>query len=79
MPPRQHNAAMIHFGFGSRRARFWQSPPLDQRASASRAPIRLRLLGTHRVALAANPFHIYEITGLGPLSTSAAVLPPPAR
>ena len=68
MPPRQHNAAMIHFSRALAAQTFGQDSALDQRAAAGRAPVRLRLFGKHRVALAANPFHIYEITGLGPLS-----------
>jgi len=79
MPPGQHYASMIHFGLRARGASFRQTPPLEQRASAGRAPVRLSLLVKHRVALAANPFHSYEITGLGLLSTSAAILPSASR
>jgi hypothetical protein len=73
MPPGQHDAAMIYFGLCARLGGFRQNLPLYQCATASRAPVRLCLLGEHCVALATDPFHVYEITGLGLGATSASV------
>jgi hypothetical protein len=60
----QHDAAMIHLRWGQR----WmildaKSGPLDQRSAASRTPIRHGFFAEHRPALAANPFHAFQITG----------------
>jgi hypothetical protein len=64
--PGQHDAAMIYLdrrraGFADSR----QTSSLDQRPAASRAPIRDGLFAEHRPAMAANPFHSFQITGLG--------------
>ena len=40
-----------------------QACALNQRPTASRAPISHRLFPKHRMALAANPFHIQKLTG----------------
>jgi hypothetical protein len=66
---------MIHFDVSALPAGFRQTLPRNQRTAAGWAPVRLRLLGEHRVALAADPFHMYEITGLALASTSVLVLP----
>jgi hypothetical protein len=66
MTPGQHNPAMIDLD--GRRAGLGnsgQAGPLQQRPAAGRTPIRLSLFGKHRTALAANPFHSFQITGSG--------------
>ena len=75
MPSWEHDAAMIYFDGSARRSGFGQTLTFDQRAAAGGAPVSLRFPGEHRVALAADPFHMYEITGLALASTSVLVLP----
>ena len=65
---RQNDPAMIHFRWLSAGTGFRQTLPLNQCATAGRAPVRLCLFGEDRVTLAADPFHRYEITGLAPRS-----------
>jgi hypothetical protein len=59
MPPRQHNAAMIHLN-RSAPAAFHRLNrlPLRQSPSASRTPIRPRIGRKRRMALSTNPFHV---------------------
>ena len=64
---------MIYVDGSARRSGFGQTLTFDQRAAAGGAPVRLCLLGEHRVALAACPLHSYEITGLGRSTASAPV------
>ena len=42
-----------------------ETGPLNQRAVARGTPVGVCLLGEHRPALAADPFHTFEITGSG--------------
>jgi predicted glycoside hydrolase/deacetylase ChbG (UPF0249 family) len=62
MPPWQNNAAMIHLDGHSSRRIFTQIRPFNQRASTGGAPVRLRGLGQHCMALAANSFHAKSLS-----------------
>lgn len=64
MPPRQHNAPMIHLGRRSRH--LLRLGPLRQRPAARRAPVRRRLLSQHRMTLTANPFHTSKSYRIAP-------------
>jgi hypothetical protein len=57
VPPRQHDATMIHLY--CERQLFRQAFTLNQRASTGWAPVRLHGLGQHRMTLAADSFHLY--------------------
>jgi len=60
MTPWQHDATMIHLNCMGQP--FRQAFALDQRASAGRAPVRLRGLGQHRMALAADSLHAKSLS-----------------
>lgn len=60
MTARQHNAAIIHFHCVGRP--FGEVLAFDERASAGRAPVGLRGLGQHGVALGADSFHVQRVT-----------------
>jgi hypothetical protein len=63
MTPGENDAAMIDFGGrpgGLAQSR--QALPLQQRPAAGRTPIHESLFGKNRTAMAANPFHIQELT-----------------
>jgi hypothetical protein len=65
MTPGQHDAAMIdHLRWGHcvRQSRL-KFCSLDQCPAARRTPIRHSFFAEHRPALAANPFHAFQITG----------------
>jgi len=63
MTPGQHDAAVIDLGRrAGALAESRQALPLQQRPAAGRTPIRESLFGKHRPAVAANPFHIQELT-----------------
>jgi Cof subfamily protein (haloacid dehalogenase superfamily) len=65
MTPRQHNPAMIYLSrLPGNLPVARQALPLQQRSAASRTPICYTLRGQHGPAMAANPFHTSEITGL---------------
>jgi hypothetical protein len=57
VPPRQHDAAMIHFRHCVGQL-FDQALALHNRASAGRAPVPLGFFAHHGMALAADSFHI---------------------
>jgi hypothetical protein len=64
----QNDAAMIHLRWDQRRmVPGGKSCPLNQRAAAGRTPIGSGRFVQHRSAIAANPFHSFQITGLAGL------------
>ena len=66
MTPGQNDAAMIDLRRGHCERRIgWECCAFHQRAAAGRAPVRYRLFRQHGAAMAANPFHSFQITGSG--------------
>jgi len=61
MPARQHNPAMIHLGRSSPRFSRWHRGALHHRASACRAPVSLRILRKHCMAMRTDPFHAASV------------------
>jgi len=80
---------MVHLsGWRTGLTGIWWTCPLNQSSAAGRTPIRPRLLGKHRPAVAANLFHIQELTGFGHSASNAGptagarytgTMHPPAR
>jgi hypothetical protein len=73
----QNNAAMIHFSRRGVQRIGNRIHPLHQRPAASRTPIRMNLLGQHRVALAAHSFHTERLQQQDRIPDVSSVIPDP--
>jgi hypothetical protein len=78
MTPGQHDAAMIHhLRRGQCRSILdCEFGAFQQRAAAGRTPVGNRLFRQHGAAMAAKPFHSFQITGSGRISGQKS---PPSR